>query len=67
MSAESDAYGHVFTDDSRRDEQYRCLSAAHDPLPEERFDLIVARLVLQRLAERDAIMGPLVRALKPGG
>lgn len=135
MTAESDAYGHIFTDGSRRDEQCRCLSAAHDPvttrrlaatgvrdgwhclevgagngsiarwlaervaptgsvvatdiepsrigdhpnltalvhdvrvdpLPEDRFDLIVVRLLLQHFAERDAILGRLVRALKPGG
>ncbi|WP_349253342.1 methyltransferase domain-containing protein [Saccharopolyspora erythraea] len=46
-------------------------TAVHDvrvePLPENRFDLIAARLVLQQLAERDSIMAALVRALKPGG
>jgi ubiquinone/menaquinone biosynthesis C-methylase UbiE len=131
----SDTHGYVFSDSSRRDEQYRCLTAAHDPmttkrlaatgvsdgwhclelgagngsvarwladrvaptgsvlatdvepgrigdhpnltavvhdariepLPENRFDLVVARLVLQQLAERDAIMAKLVRSLKPGG
>lgn len=38
-----------------------------DPLPEDHFDLIVARLVLQHLAEREAVLAKLVRALKPGG
>lgn len=134
-TAASDAHGYVFGGSSRREEQYRCLTAAHDPmtverlvatgvsdgwhclelgagngsvarwladrvaptgsvlatdveevrlgdhpnltaavhdvrtepLPENRFDLIVARLVLQQLAERDAIMAKLVQALKPGG
>lgn len=40
---------------------------AADPLPEAAFDLIVARLVLQHLPERDAVLGKLVRALRPGG
>ena len=39
----------------------------HDPLPERRFDLIHARLVLLHLPERLAVLGKLVRALKPGG
>ncbi|MDA3624629.1 methyltransferase domain-containing protein [Saccharopolyspora oryzae] len=38
-----------------------------DPLPENHFDLIVARLVLQHLPERDEVLAKLVRALKPGG
>ncbi|WP_078600700.1 methyltransferase domain-containing protein [Streptomyces violens] len=38
-----------------------------DPLPEAAFDLIVARLVLQHLPERGAVLAKLVRALKPGG
>ncbi|MFH9008141.1 methyltransferase domain-containing protein [Streptomyces afghaniensis] len=38
-----------------------------DPLPEAAFDLVVARLVLQHLPERLAVLGKLVRALKPGG
>ncbi|GGL61577.1 methyltransferase [Streptomyces fumigatiscleroticus] len=39
----------------------------HDPLPEAAFDLIVVRLVLQHLPERQAVLGRLVRALVPGG
>lgn len=39
----------------------------HDPLPERRFDLIHARLVLLHLPERLAVLDNLVRALKPGG
>ncbi|MDI3405728.1 class I SAM-dependent methyltransferase [Streptomyces cavernicola] len=38
-----------------------------DPLPEGEFDLITARLVLQCLPERRAVLDKLVRALKPGG
>ncbi|WP_052864200.1 methyltransferase [Streptomyces niger] len=38
-----------------------------DPLPEAAFDLVVARLVLQHLPERLAVLDKLVRALKPGG
>jgi SAM-dependent methyltransferase len=49
-----------------------CLTAVEhdvvtDPLPEAAFDLVVARLVLQHLPERLAVLGKLVRALKPGG
>ncbi len=38
-----------------------------DPLPEGRFDLIHARLVLLHLPDRLAVLDKLVRALKPGG
>ncbi|WP_344927972.1 class I SAM-dependent methyltransferase [Saccharopolyspora gregorii] len=38
-----------------------------DPLPAEEFDLVVARLVLRHLPQRDAVLAKLVRALKPGG
>ncbi|MFM9368611.1 class I SAM-dependent methyltransferase [Streptomyces sp. Da 82-17] len=38
-----------------------------DPLPEGEFDLISARLVLQHLPQRAAVLDKLVRALKPGG
>jgi SAM-dependent methyltransferase len=38
-----------------------------DPLPEEHFDLIHARLVLQHLPERRRIVARLARALRPAG
>jgi SAM-dependent methyltransferase len=38
-----------------------------DPLPDNAFDLIHARLVLLHLPERRAVLDRLVRALKPGG
>ncbi len=38
-----------------------------DPLPQRRFDLIHARLVLLHLPDRLAVLDKLVRALKPGG
>ncbi|TDD90874.1 class I SAM-dependent methyltransferase [Saccharopolyspora karakumensis] len=38
-----------------------------DPLPAERFDLIVVRMLLQHLPERNAVLRELVAALKPGG
>ncbi|MEU3609759.1 methyltransferase [Streptomyces sp. NPDC035033] len=38
-----------------------------DPLPDGAYDVVVARLVLQHLPERQAVLGRLVRALKPGG
>ncbi|WP_026403126.1 class I SAM-dependent methyltransferase [Actinomadura rifamycini] len=38
-----------------------------DPLPDGGYDLVHARLVLRLLPERDAVLGRLLRALKPGG
>ncbi|MFK3734397.1 methyltransferase [Streptomyces sp. NPDC088090] len=38
-----------------------------DPLPEEAYDVVVARLVLQHLPERQAVLRRLARALVPGG
>jgi SAM-dependent methyltransferase len=38
-----------------------------DPLPECEFDLVHVRLVLMHLPERDAVLGRLIKALKPGG
>jgi SAM-dependent methyltransferase len=38
-----------------------------DPLPEGRFDLVHARLVLMHLPEREQVLARLVDALKPGG
>ena len=38
-----------------------------DPLPEDEFDLVHVRLVLMHLPERDAVLGRLIKALKPGG
>lgn len=38
-----------------------------DPLPDNAYDLIVARLLLRHLPERDEVLGRLVRALRPGG
>jgi SAM-dependent methyltransferase len=38
-----------------------------DPLPDNAFDLIHARLVLIRIPERLAVLDRLLRALKPGG
>ncbi|MER5492644.1 MULTISPECIES: methyltransferase [unclassified Streptomyces] len=43
------------------------LDLAVDPLPESTYDLVVARLVLQHLPAREAVLGVLVRALRPGG
>jgi len=40
---------------------------AHDPLPAARFDLIVARMVLQHLPQRNESVRKFVDALKPGG
>jgi len=39
----------------------------HDPLPEEAFDLVHERLVLVHIREREAVIGRLVSALRPGG
>jgi SAM-dependent methyltransferase len=38
-----------------------------DPLSEDTIDLVHVRLVLIRLPERDAVLGRLIKALKPGG
>jgi SAM-dependent methyltransferase len=38
-----------------------------DPLPDAAFDLIVARLVLVHLPQREAVLDRLVTALRPGG
>ena len=39
----------------------------HDPLPAAKFDLIHIRAVLFHLPERQAVLGRLARALRPGG
>ncbi|SFS73174.1 class I SAM-dependent methyltransferase [Saccharopolyspora flava] len=38
-----------------------------DPLPEEHFDLVVVRMLLQHFPQREAVLRALVRSLKPGG
>lgn len=38
-----------------------------DPLPQDTYDLVVARLVLQHLPQRHEVLTKLVRALRPGG
>jgi SAM-dependent methyltransferase len=38
-----------------------------DPLPDERFDLIHARLLIEHLPQRDQVLDRLVEALAPGG
>jgi SAM-dependent methyltransferase len=38
-----------------------------DELPRDEYDLVHARLVLEHLPERDAVLSRLVRALRPGG
>jgi SAM-dependent methyltransferase len=40
---------------------------AHDPLPEDHFDLIHARLVLVWVQARDRALKRIVQSLKPGG
>jgi SAM-dependent methyltransferase len=39
----------------------------NDELPEQQFDLIHSRLVLEHLPSRDAVLKRLIAALKPGG
>jgi len=39
----------------------------HDPLPDERFDLVAVRLLLIHLPEREAVLKRLVALLAPGG
>ena len=38
-----------------------------DPLPDEKFDLVHARLVLEHLPQREDVLDRLVSALRPGG
>ncbi|MGP3924285.1 class I SAM-dependent methyltransferase [Streptomyces sp. 8N616] len=63
----------VATDiDPRHLTERPCLTVAKhdvvtDPLPSATFDLVVVRLVLQHLPQRLAVLGKLVRSLKPGG
>ena len=38
-----------------------------DPLPDEPFDLVHARLVLVHLPERETVLDRMIAALKPGG
>ncbi|MEU9763625.1 class I SAM-dependent methyltransferase [Streptomyces sp. NPDC047985] len=45
----------------------RAHDIVRDPLPENHYDLVVARLVLQHVPERRAVLARLVRALRPGG
>jgi chemotaxis methyl-accepting protein methylase len=40
---------------------------AADPVPENAYDLIHARLVLVHLPERDRVLATLAAALRPGG
>jgi SAM-dependent methyltransferase len=37
-----------------------------DPLPQDRFDLVHARLLLEHLPERDAVLAAMAHAAKPG-
>jgi SAM-dependent methyltransferase len=38
-----------------------------DPLPDGQFDFVHARLLLEHLPQRDAVLAAMVRATKPGG
>ncbi|MDI2027035.1 class I SAM-dependent methyltransferase [Saccharopolyspora sp. TS4A08] len=38
-----------------------------DPLPDEHFDLIAVRMLLQQFPQREALLDKMIRALKPGG
>jgi ubiquinone/menaquinone biosynthesis C-methylase UbiE len=40
---------------------------ARDPLPDDHFDLVHARAVLQHVAERELALGRMVAATRPGG
>ncbi|GAB2687623.1 class I SAM-dependent methyltransferase [Kitasatospora kifunensis] len=58
--------------DIRRIPSYPAMTAerhdiVHDPLPAAGFDLIHARLVLQHLPQRRAVLDRLLAALRPGG
>jgi SAM-dependent methyltransferase len=40
---------------------------AHDPVPDEQFDVVHARLVLVHVPQREAALRAMVSALRPGG
>lgn len=52
---------------SRPGLRVRTHDVVSDPLPHNSFDLIVARLVLRHLPQRQAVLEKFVHALKPGG
>jgi len=47
--------------------EVRQLDLVRDELPEAAFDLVHTRMVLMHIPARDAVLGRLVRALRPGG
>lgn len=53
--------------EGRSNLEVRRHDVVRDPLEVGEFDLVHARLVLEHLPERDAVLEKLVRALRPGG
>ena len=47
--------------------EVRRADVVHEPLPENEFDLVHTRFLLQHLPEREPVLEKLARALKPGG
>jgi SAM-dependent methyltransferase len=56
-----------FHGEPRPNTEVRKHDITSDPLPDDEFDLVHVRAVLQHIAEREAVLDRLVRALKPGG
>ncbi len=47
--------------------EVHCLDLVDDALPDDTFDLVHARAVLQHIPERDAVLERLARTVRPGG
>lgn len=47
--------------------EVRCLDIVCDELPESRFDLVLSRLVLEHIHEREQALRQMLSVLKPGG
>jgi SAM-dependent methyltransferase len=47
--------------------EVRQLDVRTEPLPQDEFDLVHARLVVEHLPDREAVLDRLVAAIKPGG
>jgi SAM-dependent methyltransferase len=56
-----------FVGDQPDNVEVRQHDIVHDPLPDDTFDLVHARAVLQHVPEREVALANMVRAARPGG
>ena len=56
-----------FHSEPRANVEVRRHDITSDPLPDNEFDLVHVRAVLQHIAEREAVLDRLIATLKPGG